>query len=241
MFKNAIGLFAVSMVCLLPVAAGAQLAPYAQNFEGLDPANAGALSGDGWLVFGNVFDSSGGYLYGYGVFPAPNNYDAPAFSLLASGEGDGSQGLQQLLILNDYNNTDHAIGNIIEANVFQEQVVGASDVGMTWYFDFDAKRGDLAGSMTALAFIKTLDPNAGFATTNFITLDMTTTPQSWNNYVMSIAIDASLEGQILQFGFSTTGTNYDPSGVFYDNIQFVPEGTVTTESRSFGAIKAQYD
>ena len=31
-------------------------------------------------------------------------------------------------------------------------------VGETWVFAFDAKRGNIAGASTALAFIKTIDP-----------------------------------------------------------------------------------
>lgn len=245
MFKKATGLFAVALVCMLPVAANAQLAAYSQDFEGLVQADPAALNFDGWLVFGNVFDAGGGYQYGYGPFPAPNNFDAPAFSLIAAGEGGAAQGTQQLVVLADYNNPDQAatgLGFTVEANVFQEYpTIGAGDVGTTWKFQFDGKRGDLGGSMTALAFIKTLDPNAGFATTNFITLDMTGAPTTWGTYEISIFIDAGLVGQILQIGFAAKGTNYDPSGVFYDNINFAPEGSVPNTPNSVGSLKGQFN
>ncbi|MCA9244158.1 MAG: PEP-CTERM sorting domain-containing protein [Phycisphaerales bacterium] len=200
----------------------ADLANYSQDFESLNAADTGALAGDGWKVFGNVFDgTNGNYLYGYGVFPAPN--DGAAFSAIATGEGGVDQGAQQLSIFSDYNNGDHANGHKIESNVFQEQVVGAADVGATYTFSWDAKLGNLGGASTALAFIKTLDPGNGFALTNFITVDMTSIPTTWGSYNSSIFIDSSLENQILQFGFLNNATNYEGSGVFYDNINFAPE------------------
>ena len=128
--------------------------------------------------------------------------------------------MQQLSVYSDYNNIDHGNGNVIEANTFQEQIVGAADVGSTWLFQFDAKRGNIELGSQAAAFIKTLDPNAGFALTNLISADMTNIPDTWNNYLLSIYIDPSLDGQILQFGFLNTATNYEGSGVFYDNINF---------------------
>ena len=206
--------------CLVGISQAA-LTSYSQDFEGLTQADPAALTNDGWLVFGNVFDSGGGYLYGYGPFAAPNG--GPAFSAVAAGEGGVPQGAQQLVAYSDYNNGDHGAGNLIEANVFQEQVIGAGDAGI-WTFSFDAKHGDLASPSTALAFIKTLDPDAGWATTNFLTVDMTSIPATWGSH--SIDIDVTgLSGQILQIGFSSTASNYVASGTLYDNVEFVPEPT----------------
>jgi hypothetical protein len=224
-----------SLACVIP-AAGLALDPYSQDFEGLDQGNTGALAEDGWLVFANVFSPEGNYLYGYGVFPAPN--DGAAFSAIAVGEGGPDQGAQQLVVFSDYNNTDHAVGNLIEANVFQERMIAADIVGQTWVFDFQAKRGNIEGETTAVAFIKTLDPDAGFQTTNFITEDMTSIPDTWSGYSLSITIDASLEGQILQFGFASTASNYEGSGIFYDNIMFYNDEPVATQETSWSQVKS---
>lgn len=223
-----LSLFAVALTAaFIASPAFAQLTPYSQDFEALDPADPLALADDGWLVFGNVFSAGGGsYLYGYGPFIAPNG--TPGFSSVATGQGGPDQGNQQVVIYSDYNNGDHAVGNWIEANVFQEQIVGAADVGMFWRFEFDAKRGDINDpnspacpcGMQSIAFIKTLDPNAGFALTNFLILDTTNLPDTWDTYELTIEIDPSLVGQIFQIGFATTGSNYEPSGNFYDNINF---------------------
>ena len=190
---------------------------YEQDFEALAQANNNALADDGWKVFGNVFDGvTGNYLYGYGTNPAPNG--AGAFCDIAIGQGGAAQGGQQLSIYSDYNNGDHANGHRIESNVFQERSIVAADIGNTLTFTFDAKRGNLAGATTALAFVKTLDPNNGFATTNFVTVDMTAIPTVWGTHSMALDIGAGLDGQILQYGFSNTASNYEGSGVFYDNI-----------------------
>ena len=92
--------------------------------------------------------------------------------------------------------------------------------GSTWTFSFDAKQGDIGGASTALAFIKVLDPNAGFSLTDFITIDTTSLGDTWDTYSMSVFIDPGQAGQILQFGFLNVASNFDPSGVIYDNVNF---------------------
>jgi hypothetical protein len=224
---------------LAPTASHAALSNYSQNFETLVQADPAALANDGWLVFGNVWDPTHTtYFYGYGVFPAPN--PGGGFSAIASGEGGPSQGAQQLNIYSDYANGDHAVGNQIEANVFREQVVSAADVGSQWKFAFDAKRGNLEAPTTALAFIKTLDPNAGFATVTFLTNDMTNVPPTWGTYSITINITPALVGHVLQFGFNSTCSNYKGSGVFYDNINFSLDNPTPAVVTSWGRIKNRF-
>lgn len=230
---------AAAFLFLAPAVGHAALATYTQNFESLSISDANALANDGWLVYGNVFSPDHAtYYYGYGPFPAPN--PGGGFSAIVSGQGGATQGAQQLSIYSDYNNADHAAGNLIESNVYHEQPVAAGDVGTTWTFRFDAKLGNLVSPTTAIAFIKTLNPAAGYAQTNFLTLDMSAIPTSWGTYSISIPIDASLVGQVLQFGFANTATHYNGSGVFYDNISFAPESATPTKPVSWGRLKASY-
>lgn len=233
--RSLVATAAIGLISSTALAGG--LSAYSQNFESLDMSDPGALAGDGWLVFGNVFDSGGGYLYGYGPDPAPNG--GPAFSAIAAGEGGPSQGAQQLSVYSDYNNADHACC-LIEANVFQEQIISGADVGSTWSFSFDSKRGNIDGDTTALAFIKTLNPAAGFALTNFITADMTSISTDWNRHTLSITIDPGLVGQILQIGFASTATGFQGSGIFYDNIDFaavpIPGALLLFGSGLFGLM-----
>jgi hypothetical protein len=201
---------------------------YEQDFEAMVPGDPpqpvpNSLSDDGWLVGANVFEPDGTtFIYDYFAFPAPNG--GPAFSAVAVGEGGAEQGAQQLSIYSDYNNADHGLGRIIEAIVFRERTIVASDEGTTLSFTFDAKAGNIEGASTALAFVKTLDPGAGFATTNFITEDTTNLPASWGTFTLSLAVDASLVGQTLQYGFQTRASNFEGSGNFYDNVSVGPEG-----------------
>jgi hypothetical protein len=213
------------------------LTPYSQDFENLVQSDPAALANDGWLVYGNVFGPDWGYWYGYGSFPAPNQGNA--FCSIVANEGGAEQGLQQLVIFSDYNNANHGDGAWIEANVFHEQPVGPGHVGQTWTFEFDAKRGNIEGQTTAKAFIKTLDPNQGWATTNFIWIDMTNVPATWGTYSVQITIDPSLENQLLQFGFLSTATLYQGSGIFYDNVEF-HEGAVATEAQTWSGVKALF-
>lgn len=194
----------------------AALTAYNQNFEGLVITSPTALSGDGWVVYGNVFTPGNVYMYGYGPFPAPNGGNA--FSDIDTGQGGAGQGAQQLSIYSDYNNLDHANGNTVESNVYHEQTIVAGDVNGYWIFQFDAKIGNLVAPSTAFAFIKTLNPAAGYATTSFRPLDTTQLPATWHTYEIGILITPDLVGQLLQFGFANRATAYVASGVFYDNI-----------------------
>lgn len=230
---------AAAFLLVAPLASQAALTSYTQDFETLAQADPGALGADGWKVFGNVFSPDHTtYYYGYGPFPAPNN--SGAFSGIDF-NADPGHAAQNLVVISDYNNGGaQSAGQQIEANVFQEQVVGAADAGTTWTFQFDAKLGNLVSPTTALAFIKTLNPATGYSMTNFITVDMTTTPSAWTTYTLSIGIDASLVGQILQFGFNNTCSNYTPSGVFYDNVSFRKEVVVPTTKSTWSRVKAMY-
>ncbi len=215
-----LALFA-TMALLASPASYAALATYSQDFEGLNQADGAALGDDGWLVGANVFDPSGTtFLYNYFAFPAPNG--GGAFSAIVSGMGGSGQGNQHLSVYNDYNNADHNVGNRIEANVFQEQIIGAGDEGSTWTFSFDAKQGNISGASTSLAFIKVLDPNAGFTLTDFVTIDMTSIGNAWGTFDMSVFLDPGQAGQILQFGFLNVASNFEDSGMVYDNVNFRP-------------------
>jgi hypothetical protein len=84
--------------------------------------------------------------------------------------------------------------------------------------------GSQACDSSALAYIQTLDPGAGFNRTNFETVDTTNLPDAWDRYSISVDLtDPLLEGQLLQFGFSATASNFEPSGVFYDNVLVDPD------------------
>ena len=226
-----------ALLCLAPSASWADLAPYGQDFEGLldsasDQPDQVALANDGWLIFVNVFGPDWGYWYGYGPFPAPNGgFGGPAFSAVVVGEGGPDQGDQQLVVFSDYNNGNHGDGSnaIIESNVFQEQVIGAADVGDTWTFEFDAKRGNIEGGSAAAAFFKII--GGSFI---YIPLEMTNIPDTWDRYSLSITIAPEWVGSLLQFGFINFASNYEGSGILYDNVVFKGPLTVDLDIRPEG-------
>jgi hypothetical protein len=220
-------LAACVLLCLVPAAARADLAPYSQDFEGLNPGAPGdpSLANDGWLVFANVFSPDGQFFYyNYGPFPAPNNdaTSGAAFCNVKAGFGGPAQGAQQLDVFSDYNNEgSHNLGHRIESNVFQEQVIGAADIGTTWLFNFDAKKGNIGGATTAKAFFKVINPFAGYSLSRFVWIDMTNVPADWTSYSLPFYIDPALQGQILQFGFLNTASYFEGSGIYYDNLSFL--------------------
>jgi len=221
---------AAVLLSLVPAAAVmAQPGPiteYYQDFEAMDETDPAALSSDGWIIYGNVYDAGFNHLWGHGPWPAPNHN--LAFSNLVVEEGDVDQGYVQLSVFNDYEDGSHADPNLwIESNVFQEWEITADQVGNVWTFAYDAKMGNLGGSSTALAFIKTIDPNNNYWTTNFVTQDMTTTPAEWQGYTIELAIIPELVGQYIQIGFSNTAKEYESSGIIYDNVHFYVSGNIS--------------
>ena len=179
-----------------------------------------------------MFNGTGAFKFGFGPFPAPTT--TGQISAIATGEGGPDQGSNQLLVFSNYDccgpgtsNEGHFNGtDLVETIVFQEiNPILAGDIGRTFTFEFDAKRGNIGGATTAQAFIRTLDPNAGFATTNNVVLDTTNIPANWATYSITLDLsDPDLVGQILQFGFSTVASNFEGAGNFYDNISFCAPG-----------------
>ena len=148
------------------------------------------------------------------------------------------QGAQQLSIYNDYNNQDHGngSGNIVQAIVFRERPVEAADLGTTLTLTFDAKAGNIndpadaacQGNVcdsTAEAFVVVLDSLGGSFAPLGEAIEVTTSlPDTWGTFSISVAIDPTWAGQLLQFGFRSKAQNGEPSGIFYDNATFGPTG-----------------
>jgi hypothetical protein len=171
----------------------------------------------GWFSFVNVFNGEA-YAYGYG-FPAKVSNEQ--VSNIAAEVVDG-QGAQVLNVFSDYTNGDHANGLNIEANIFREFTIQEADSG-TFRFAFQAKlpnENAIAAPGTAAGFIKLLDPNAGFATVYFETVETTNVGSAaYVDLGLDLTIDASTQaGLIIQFGFTNTVTEYASSGVLYDNV-----------------------
>ncbi|MGB6222820.1 hypothetical protein [Haloferula sp.] len=234
--------------CLTLLPALGQYVFFVDDFESAEtPTNPGSdqllyPEEDGLIVGANRFNSSNVYLDGYFSFPAPNNafgaeVDVPAgaFCNIATGEGGAEQGEQVLTVYNDYNNNAaQEAGELLDANVYLEYYLVEEDLGTTVTFVFDAKMGNLdltpltgvpAGSAPpftpeAEAFVKVLNPLAGFVTDVADVEDATLFPETWETYSVSIDIpdDEEWVGRALQAGFRNKTSQYQGSGIFYDNI-----------------------
>lgn len=190
---------------------------YFSDFESLNAGSPTALTNSSWTAYANVFTSGGSYLYGYTSTP-PNG--GSGFWGVSTDQAGPTQGVQGLVVYSDYYNQGaQTVGQLVEANVFQQFPIFLEDVG-TYEFRFDAKAGNLVSPSKAQAFIKVLDPAANFATVASITFDTSALPVGWETYSIRLQLDESMEDMLLQFGFSATASNNQGSGVFYDNLVF---------------------
>jgi len=192
---------------------GSAATSYFENFEALDISSPTALGDAGWLVGG--CDPVGCYF----AFPAPNGGDA--FSAIVSGQGGPDQGGQQLSVYNDYNNPAHAAASgDVEAFVFYNiGLLDAEDANTEISFSFDTKAGSIAPPTTARAFLlvqKTSDNS--FAQLDIANVDTTNVGADWTTLGTSLVIDPTWVGETLQIGFTSTAREFNPSGVFYDNL-----------------------
>lgn len=181
------------------------------------PGSDGDIGG-GWSIFANVFGDYPGctqYWYNYGVFAAPNK--DTGFSNISL----GSTG-QALNVFSDYDNGDQGNGACIETSVFQERVFSAADAD-SYTFQFSTETPiSLGAGVDTYGFVKLLDPNNGYNPDIF----QKVSTKSAGVRSITVSLDATADGKILQWGFSTIASNYEPSGRLYDNVSFAPEGTV---------------
>lgn len=189
---------------------------FSDDFESYDlyvgPGEQGLIGG-GWnafaIVWGDYPGCSSQYWYQYGPFPTPNKDSG--FSNISI----GSTG-QALNVFSDYENGDRNNGACIETSVFQEVVFSATDAD-SYTFRFDAEAPvQLGAGVNTYGFIKLLDPNNGYS----LDLFKTVSTVSVGSKSITVNLDATAEGKILQWGFSTTSTSDLASGRFYDNVSF---------------------
>lgn len=224
----------ILLALFIPVVAFGQ-AFYTQDFEAMAPTD-GAMAGDGWFLYTNVFDAGGGFVGGGGG-PAMNNVGN--LCDVVTGQGGPNQEMQQLVMYSNYWDGNHGNpGFTIESNLYKEWTVAAGQG--VWTFNFDYKMGDLVNPPSeAYAFIKVLNPAAGWSTSVFEVVETTFAPTTWSSG--SIVVDLSaLAGQIVQIGFLTNSVEYSACGVYYDNIAFSSDGVVPVEGASFGNVKALF-
>lgn len=233
-------LIGVVIGVFLPVAAGAYTF-FEEDFEGIPEAAPIDTSVDppveppglmnGMIVGANVFSAdNSSYVGGYFGFEAPNISGPGArFCNIAVEQGGPEQGDKVLAVFSDYNNgAAQSIGQLIDANTYIEFVLEEADLGTTVTFVFDAKFGNFDPSPLpeggfvpeAEAFLKVLNPLAGFATVLDDVEDASLFPTTWTTYTLTIQIPTEQVwvGRILQAGFRVKTSEYWDSTIYYDNM-----------------------
>jgi len=190
-----------------------------QGFSDPDNGFVNDLDADGWQIYGILYDANpytgpAARIGEYGAFPAANG-DPGSIQGVATGQGGPTQGDVVLSKYTDYNNQDGLAIGYVSASTYQEQTVGAGDVGKTWRFGYDAKMGNLEGDSSAFAYM--LTQGGGEV---FLSNDSTNLPVEWLRYSIDLLITPDLVGDNLTFGFGATATGNNGSGVFYDNLSF---------------------
>ena len=154
--------------------------------------------------------------------PAPARNDYRAFAQVVTGHGTTAQGGQQLFAYSNYLSRGQS-SYYVDALTLQQQTIGADDLGSTWTFGFDAMQGDITGTSSASAWIRSID---GGNILGESLLDTTTLSFNWGSYTVSLYIDPSWEGKTLEFGVKSAATGYAMSGVYYDNLSLTGTSAV---------------
>lgn len=238
--KNSLtALTMVSAIVFMP-AANAALA-YSENFESPLLADMAPNTDIGNYKIGNIVNGGAGWFPG--TFGAPANYNT-GYSAIVSGEGDVAQGAQQLSIFTDANGWSPFTGGpgvTIQTFVSNDLGLITGDmVGNTYSFSFDGKLGNIVDSTMgaqAEVFVKVLKSSdfsyIELANNKFDSDTLLTT--AWSGGSINLLVDAGMVGETLQIGFNTTATDWDASGVFYDNLEFAPAVPVPAAVWLFGS------
>jgi len=197
---------------------------YTEDFESFAEGPTTAPLGDDWRLFGNIYNPAGGYVSGYGWFPAPNS-DNGVSSIIVNGSG------KFLKAFANYPDEFNLPSNFLETNIYQERPIAATDAG-DYTFSFDHVLADpsvvIDANVTELfAFVRVIDPNVGpiapILNQKFDVSGINTLTRS----SIEVTLDASMAGSFIQWGFaSTTGAlgtppfNTTRTCVHYDNLSF---------------------
>jgi hypothetical protein len=152
------------------------------------------------------------YDYG-GTFAAPNRSGAISNITI------GSSG-QALNTYTDYENGNQADG-CVETSVFQERAFVAADAG-SYTFAFQTEvPGTLGPDVTTFGFVKLLDSGNNY--NDVFEGNAITSTASAGFKSITVDLDESSDGFILQWGFTTVASKWQDSGRWYDNVYFGPE------------------
>ena len=113
----------------------------------------------------------------------------------------------------------------IEASSYiEDNTLAGSDLTFTG----NVSVSDLGSEYTVVAFVKALDPNAGYATVVNNTADISST----GDFTTSATAAELAAGYIIQYGFSVTGPLADPADTTLGSV-VIGEATAGVDDNSF--------
>jgi hypothetical protein len=167
-----------------------------------------AITDAGWVAAVNYFTPDcADYVSSPYSFDAPDN--GPQVSALAPGESS-----QVANIYSNYDDGQHTTF-CLETNVLQEvAVITEADVGeYEFTYDVELPPAEFTGDKVN-GFVRVFAP--GYSSV----LLSVSEPSTEGTKTISVIITPEMVGGILQFGFNNYAHNYEPSGMYYDNVSF---------------------
>ena len=195
---------------------------FADNFEAAGAAGATKI-GAPWEMNKQVFTSTGAYDGGYypGTTFGPN--------AIVSGQGGVDQGTYQGKLWPDYDGWwgDWTNNKVVKTSLLVSIVsLSAADIAPGQIqMDFDYKlQGELGPNTSVYSFAKILSSDWS---QTWYTDWKQLTGGDWSHGSNVITFDGNQVGANLQYGFVVASENYQPNGVFVDNVTIsnVPEPT----------------
>lgn len=209
------------IAAVLAAALGSALASAQINFSTDFEEGATAIS-DNWTWGANQFDDAActAYNSSYGYFrpdfAAPDA--GPQVSSLSPQFAAEPDAPKQMVFYSDYNNAAFggAADKCVEVRVFREvNPITADDVGV-YEFKYETTADSLALADAARAGAVIWVNDAAVATGS---------PLPADSYTIDFEITTDMVGGKLQYGFFNKSSNYQDTGVKYDNVSFaVPSG-----------------
>ena len=179
-----------------------------------------------WNAYVNAFNvSDNGYAFGFSYTLSDLRATATATSMtlepniaIWTGEATNAAWFDQGAA------TQTALLYIEASSFIEDNTLAGSDLTFTG----NVSVSDLGSEYTVVAFVKALDPNAGYATVVNNTADISST----GDFTASATAAELAAGYIIQYGFSVTGPLADPADTTLGSV-VIGEATAGVDDNSF--------
>ena len=199
------------------------------GYESTPPPSGNSVTvatSQSWNGYVNAFNvSDNGYAFGFPYGAADLRATATATSmtlepniLIWTAEATNADWFDQGAA------TQTATKYIEASSYIEDNTLAGSDLTFTG----NVSVSDLGSEYTVVAFVKALDPNAGYATVVNNTADISST----GDFTTSATAAELAAGYIIQYGFSVTGPLADPADTTLGSV-VIGEATASVDDNSF--------